>query len=279
MGIQVKSDGTFNPTIVRETPLRWGDYTGAATNNILVFRPRNGKGSLIDLSKGNVQFSDKGQPVYTDNGVTGDNNNGIYTTLVEPASFTMLVTCRMVASTDFTTAGDIVGAGTYSNEAGSDNDRGIFVGISSTVPDGSNNVTIDGRVRYFDSTRAPRALVIPLGIVIPKTQRSTPWVMLAITVDAANERIIYQNVGNPASLQTRQETAGSGLISLRPRVSTGGVANLFQMVSTMLNGTAPAGVKMEAAEVIVAGIMTQSQITEQYALTKAGLAKWGQTVI
>lgn len=278
MGIQVKSDGTFNSNIVGETPLRWGDYTGAATNNILVFRPRNGKGSLIDLSKTNVQFSDKGQPLYTANGVKGDNSNGLFSGLEEPASFTMLLTARMVATADFTTAGDIVGAGTYSNEAGSDNDRGIFLGFSSTVPDGSNNVAIDGRVRYFDSARTPRALAIPLGTVVPKSQRVMPWFMLAITVDAVNERIIYQQVGNPASLQTRQETLGSGLISLRPRVSLAGVPNTFQLVSTLLNGTAPAAVKIEAAEIIIAGIMTQNQINEQYALTKAGLAKWGQTL-
>lgn len=279
MGIQVKSEGTFNSSIVRETPLRWGDYSGAATNNILVVRPRNGKGSMIDLSKSNVQFSDKGQPLFTANGVKGDNSNGFYSNLAEPASFSLLLTARVVASADFSTAGDIVGVGTYANEAGADNDRGLLLGFSTTVPDGSNNVSLDGRVRYFDSARTPRALAIPLGIVVPATQRIAPWVMLAITVDAVNERIIYQQPGNPASLQTRQEIALSGLISGRPRVALSGDSNTFQVASTLLNGTAPAGVKIEVAEVIVAGIMTQAQINEQYALTKAGLAKWGQTLI
>lgn len=280
MGIQVKSEGTFNSAIVRETPLRWGDYSGAATNNILVVRPRNGRGSMIDLSKSNVQFSDKGQPLFTENGVKGDNSNGFYSTLTEPASFSMLVTARLLAVADLSGAGDIVGAGTYANEAGPDNDRGVLLGFSATAPDGSNNVTVDGRIRYFDSTKTPRALAIPLGLVMSKTAGTTsPWVMLAMTVDAVNERIIYQNPGNPASIQTRQEAALSGLISNRARVSAGGVPNLFQVVSTLMNGTAPAGSKIEVAEVVIAGIMTQAQINEQYALTKAGLAKWGQAVI
>lgn len=278
-GIRLTSDTDYSGTAAGEMPLIWDLAPGIASNLILLSRARVSKRSLIDLSASNATLAEKGVVTYTPIGVKGNNTTGLTTNIAEPLSFTAIVTMRLNMNADVTNTGELPGVSTLSNPAGSEQDRGTLLGLSVGTPAGGNTA-VGGRVRVVIPGTPPltttRTLDIDLTEIIPVAQRTSRWFMLAVQLDAQNERIIYQQCGGAAPV-VRQETAG--LISGRPRANSLAVPSQFQIASTEMGNANPTGGAVEVAEVIVTNnVLAQSIINAQYLLTKAGLAANGITL-
>lgn len=271
----VNSNGDYSAR-VGDMPAIWG--VAQTSGLILALRPRAGDNSLIDLSASNASCTKKGTVGYTANGVLGDRDNGIMTSVSEPLSYTMLVTCRLVAASDWSTTGDLPAAGTWSNPTGTDTDRGGLLGFAISAVAGGN-ATLKSSMRHFLAGGVFQTLDISSETIAVST-RTTSWRMLAIQVNAATEQIIRQRCGNAGTIATYQGAAGSvsGRLLAHP---TTGITSKFEVGTVPQFGLSAlgSGSKVEVAELLVFNtVLDQATIDSQYALTKAGLLALGQTL-
>lgn len=271
----VNNNGDYTARVADMPPI-WG--VAQTDGLILALRPRASDNSLIDLSASNATITKKGTVSYTANAVAGDRDNGLMTTVAEPLSYTMLVTCRLTATSDWAATGDLPAAGTWTNATGSDTDRGGLLGFAISAVAGGN-ATLKSSMRHFLAGGTFQTLDISSESISVGT-RSSSWRMLAIQVNAANEQIIRQRCGNVGSIAVYQGAAGALSTRLLANPTTG-ITTKFEVGSVPLFGLSAlgSGAKAEVAEILVFNtVLSQQTIDAQYALTKAGMLALGLTL-